>query len=1192
MSIFHSLDITFLLNYQVYCGVRNALKFVNYEMTASQLSLSTSTGTCDRTAVAVPIRVQEQTCPCSCSCSNCCCTIVDRSTCRGRYLYHITGLVAYNRIQPLLLASDSYLYRSTDPSSSTLHLAQAQQQCGWVEYDPVTTAAAVAVYAVAVDAVGEVEAVTTAASTTAPATSTITTTNRPKLHFLWENSPRQSTKDVRDHVLCYSHLPNGTFILDSKYVLGRLMGGEGWTFGQRQYDNTNKNTNSVDNNSQQQVLLPPPPPPPPPPQQQYVCQYRPLATLPTACFRGITGYRHFLQHQYQFPHLRHTRTRTTESPDGNDDDDDDDNDEKTDSIFLDLMTHDFSTGNALRKSRGHNTSTITNTSTIIPKNQNNMWAVKDAHSNGAGGIWILGQNNASQIEQQLYPEHSYVAQQYVHPMVLFRQRKCHVRVYALFTSDERAFVHHQCFVHVANDIYTTGTSTSASCTSSSTITIPYKDSVYITNCCANSHDATKFAGEICADLRADQHRYRTPDNDQNKENDTELNDHTLILGLQPFASSIYASVERLIQVTLPFIQGGTHNHGFEYLGLDFILSYCHTDDDDEEEENETTTLNTASSTNRQSPPQPVVQPLAYLLEVNAPPSQDTATKLPHAEKVHDTVLRDLLNLWVYPHVLRNRTEQLGGWKCVYDGKLPNSFSDTNVDRNSNYKNDVHSSTSTTMTSVTSMLPSKAAILNRVRWNLYERHQQKLERQQYLEQQQLSSVNNMKHGDADTSAIRIKDTENDSFAHYARRYFPYYQHETKSSSIANCPPKVFFENAGGTQVPQQVIQSMTVSLSCRHRAVIGAASVQTAKDALSTLLGVSDSTYDIYFGSNASSLFHILANWYVQMNKIQAGDEILLQTENHVANVSPWIDVAKVIGATIRWWDSSTMNIVDVLAPNTRIVAVTHASNILGQGYDYRRLRGIVDEFTKGYGHIIVDGVTYVPHRYAAVEQHQFDWYVISCHKLFGPHLGALCGQRRHIASDVGSDELKSPMREVLRTNSNGLQLGTVNYEACEGIHGLGEYFMDLSRFQSNSDTSEHVTQRSDQLKTQQVADTYRHIEAIESRLVELLVNRLQRSTKIRIIQTMALLDEEGLENRLPIVCFLHATIPGSHIVEKCSEGGVICRNGTFLSTERFQQLHAIHEQKEGVVRLSLTHYNTSYEVQFAMTVLESIPGWM
>jgi hypothetical protein len=66
----------------------------------------------------------------------------------------------------------------------------------------------------------------------------------------------------------------------------------------------------------------------------------------------------------------------------------------------------------------------------------------------------VGPQNAMESEKSTTPlleEHRYVAQRYAWPPVLFDDRKCHVRVYALMTCDGRAFVHKRAFLHVANE---------------------------------------------------------------------------------------------------------------------------------------------------------------------------------------------------------------------------------------------------------------------------------------------------------------------------------------------------------------------------------------------------------------------------------------------------------------------------------------------------------------------------------------------------------------------------------------------------------------------------------------------------------------------------------------------------------------------------------------------------------------------
>jgi selenocysteine lyase/cysteine desulfurase len=708
---------------------------------------------------------------------------------------------------------------------------------------------------------------------------------------------------------------------------------------------------------------------------------------------------------------------------------------------------------------------------------------------------------------------------------------------------------------------------------------PYQDSIHITNCCRNSHDLQKFAGEICADLQASEHTTTRNHNRSDQQDAADVTssamtneDHNLILGLLEFAPSIYASIATLAHETLPFLQGGEMNHGFEYLGLDFILSYRNQHDPITYDDSSSSSSN-SNSNNSNTDAQ---EPIAYLLEVNAPPSQDTATKLPHAEELHNDVLRDLLTLWVYPKVC-NAPEICGGWYCVYSQKK-----EIHTDNPISYD-----ATSTTTTPNT-ILPSKAAILNKIRWNLFERKQQKL----------MNPISDTKKV---STWLQEDNATNDSFTNFARSFFPYYQQDDGSSSIVSSlpsvslvsqptsPPKIFFENAGGTQVPTQVISSVSISLCNRNRSTIGTNSVETAKDILATILGASiPSMYTLHFGSNASTLLYRLALWYVQTNLLQCDDEIILMTENHVANVQPWLYVAEMVGAHIVWWDTTSSvsklhhnhSIEDLLSTKTRIIAVSHASNILGQTNNINKdLRSLVNSKTNGYGHIIVDGVAYVPHRYAAIDELQVDWYVISCHKMFGPHLGVLCG-RNSIGISIDRGGVPTP--------NFGIQMGTVNYEACEGVRGVGQYFTDLSAFgSSNNDT--HTEKTNPILDKSRVLDVYRFIQSNEGTLVQMLLNGLNRSKKVRVVH-----DQFGnvdTTRRLPIVCFIHQDISSSGIVKVCCEGGVACRNGTFLSTERFQKEHSI-DSSEGVVRFSMAHYNTRSEVAFALCILESIPGWM
>lgn len=657
----------------------------------------------------------------------------------------------------------------------------------------------------------------------------------------------------------------------------------------------------------------------------------------------------------------------------------------------------------------------------------------------------------------------------------------------------------------------------------------YQPSVHITNCCANSDDPSKFAGEILADLQSTESRVSKESGET-------------VVALGSFWESISASVAELARRTSPFLQGGEANNGFEYLGMDFILSYSDG------------------------------KPVAYLLEVNAPPAQDTATGLSYAEELHDTVIRDIFSLWIFPKVNEFGPEVPGGWRCVYKEPKRELVKESKF-----------------------IAPSKAAILNKIRWALYE---QKISRRQEDGPPPEFRDDEISFRRSSISSAQLVA----AISAYARSYFPYFDDKGGSQSQAS-QQKAFFENAGGSQVPVQVINAVCSSLRCRNRSVIGYSTQAAAKDVLRTLLGATH--HDIFLGANATSLLSILAAQYTRSGFLKKSDEIVISSENHLANVKPWVQAASTVGATVKWWNPSAAPIEEVLSSRTRLVAVPHCSNILGQIIDVISIRKAVDQVTLGAAHVIVDGVTAVPHCFAAVDEMDVEWYVVSCHKLFGPHLGALCGRSSAVEKIVFKGEKPTDV----------LEIGTVSYEACAGIQGLGEYFGQLSMYSSdrcnqssfteneqkarqtsNQSSSEGILRKSRneaieestalRLTTAGVKEAYRLIRLVETPLVDLLLTCLERSTKVRVIENSGV----KLVSRLPIVSFRHAEIPSSTIVEICNKAGVVCRCGTFLCTGLLQNDYDF-DYTNDILRFSFAHYNCSYEVQYAIQVLESLPGW-
>jgi selenocysteine lyase/cysteine desulfurase len=541
-------------------------------------------------------------------------------------------------------------------------------------------------------------------------------------------------------------------------------------------------------------------------------------------------------------------------------------------------------------------------------------------------------------------------------------------------------------------------------------------------------------------------------------------------------------------------------------------------------------------------------------------------------------------------------ETPGGWRCVHAEK-------------------------TTVEEGELIVPSKASILSKIRWVMFEKKAIKKEKAEaeLLKQKQANETENGTQEQDD-----VKTLSSEAISAFARSQFPYF-----SDAQLRCPPQVFFENAGGSQVAQPVIDAVTSSLMYRHRSIVGTKTKTAARETFRRIIGAMDSS--VFVGPNATSLLAALADKYVKFGLLSATDEVVISTENHLANYEPWMKAAKESGAKVKLWtpfghDTDVVNDVvssdkleDLINANTRIVAIPHASNILGQIRDIKSLTKMIKSQSQGHAHVVVDGVAAVPHCFAAVDDLQVDWYVVSCHKLFGPHLGGLCGRRSGAVeqlsaaagSSSGSDDCVLKM----------LESGTVNYEACAGVIGLGVYLSSLASFsvedgnvpggsstrelgtsQQYSQSGEDCAEASACVSTggsildmtkrivslDEVREAYRRIRISEAPLVEALLRGLRRSNKVRVIEA----DKESLDciRRLPTVGFTHADIAARQIHASCEESGIACRCSSFLCTEYLARDFGF-DYSEGILRVSLAHYNTLQEIDSLLHTLESIPGW-
>ncbi|WP_031551751.1 SufS family cysteine desulfurase [Parvularcula oceani] len=218
------------------------------------------------------------------------------------------------------------------------------------------------------------------------------------------------------------------------------------------------------------------------------------------------------------------------------------------------------------------------------------------------------------------------------------------------------------------------------------------------------------------------------------------------------------------------------------------------------------------------------------------------------------------------------------------------------------------------------------------------------------------------------------------------------------------PLRYLDNAASVQKPQAVIdrltEVMTHSYANVHRGLHALSNEATtayeqARESARAYLDAA-SPDEVIFTMGGTDGFNLVANVLGQ-NAIGEGDEILLTEMEHHSNIVPWHFLRKRKGAVLKWLEVDEDGNVDLDAyraaftDRTRLVAVTHQSNVLGAYTPLKEMAKIAHEHD---ALIIADGCQAAVHGPVDVRDLGVDFYVVTGHKLYGPSgIGLLYGRK-------------------------------------------------------------------------------------------------------------------------------------------------------------------------------------------------------
>lgn len=388
--------------------------------------------------------------------------------------------------------------------------------------------------------------------------------------------------------------------------------------------------------------------------------------------------------------------------------------------------------------------------------------------------------------------------------------------------------------------------------------------------------------------------------------------------------------------------------------------------------------------------------------------------------------------------------------------------------------------------------------------------------------------------------------------------------------------VFMENAGGTLVPNQVVDRLDdyttnyqvqpdewyeASITASERICEGRATLANLINAGEDEIVVGPSTT-----SNVYVLSHALAHLF------EPGDEIIVTNQDHEANNGAWRNLER-IGMVVREWqmnaDTDDLEIEDLealLSEKTRLVCFTHCSNVVGLIHDVKK---IVRKIHEAGAWACVDGVAYTPHRRVDVKELDVDFYLYSPYKVFGPHLGVLYGKRELLAKTTNQSHYFLGGDEYQRS----LCPGGLNFELTAACAGMAEYFDKIH---------EHHYPGANVLEQQRLDQVFGLFADHESVLGQRIEDFLKTKSSVRVF------GDSGADRRerVGVYSFVVDGRDSQEIAKQLNEAKIGIYASDFYAARCIDALGV--RAQNGVVRISLAHYNSEDDVDRLIDRLDEI----
>ena len=422
----------------------------------------------------------------------------------------------------------------------------------------------------------------------------------------------------------------------------------------------------------------------------------------------------------------------------------------------------------------------------------------------------------------------------------------------------------------------------------------------------------------------------------------------------------------------------------------------------------------------------------------------------------------------------------------------------------------------------------------------------------------------------TPAFREKDKARKPLAldvNWVRAQFPALKQMVNGHSAA------FLDAPAGTQVPRRVIDAVRDYFENSNANTCGAFATSRRTDAMISAARAAMADFfncdadEVFFGPNMTTITFALARGIGR--DLRAGDEIVVTTLDHDANVAPWRALEER-GIVVRQVDireeDCTLDTEDLrrkITPRTKLVAVGYASNAVGT---INPVAEIVKLAHDAGALAFIDAVHYAPHGSIDVRALDCDFLACSPYKFFGPHMGCIYGKRELLLRFR-----PYKVRPAPETLPDRWETGTQLHEGLAGVAAAIEYLAELGRRCSAT-----------QLTTRRAAlvSAHRTMREHEMNVAARMIRGLLQIPGLRLY---GISNPARFAERVPTVGIRLANCKPLDAAKFLGDRGIFTWDGNYYALNLTERLGV--EKDGGLLRIGLVHYNTAEEIDRLLAAL-------